>query len=318
MHKENKKNPLLVILGPTATGKTKLSVALAKRFNAEIISADSMQIYKGMDIGTAKVSEEEKSNIPHHLVDFLDIDEKFSVAKYTEMAKDCISEIHAKNKLPILVGGTGLYIDSLINNISFAPGTEDENYREELYNIAGEHGNQYLLDKLKEVDPLYAETLHSNNLGRIIRVLEMYKVSGKNYTENLKLSKREEPLYETMIIGLDYRDRAKLYENINKRVDKMFEAGIIEEAKAVLWENSSNTTALQAIGYKELIPYINGEASLEEVSENLKMQTRRYAKRQKTWFRKNNKINWIYLDDYDNFDEIINFTINLVENWKAI
>ena len=318
MEQLKNKIPLLIILGPTASGKTRLSIELAKKFNGEIVSADSMQVYKGMDIGTAKPTKKEKEGIKHHLMDFLDSNQKFSVAHFVKLAGECIEKINKKNKLPILVGGTGLYIDSLVDNIKFNDMGEDEDYRKYLYEKAQKFGNQTLLDELTEIDPKYAAELHPNNLGRIIRALEMYHVSGINYSDNFKLSRLHESPYDALFIGLDYNDRNKLYDNINKRIDIMIETGLLEEAKQVLNQNNINSTAIQAIGYKEFIAYFKGEADIETVVENLKKQSRRYAKRQKTWFRKNEKINWIFIDEYKDFNQTVNIAHKLVEKWKFI
>lgn len=280
-----------VICGPTASGKTGLSIELAKRFSGEIVSADSMQIYKGMDIATAKPSKEEMQGVSHHLIDFLDPSDSFSVADYVTLAHGCIADISARGKIPFIVGGTGLYINSLIDNISFEEGENDYGYREELRCAAREKGNAYVLGMLRSVDPVTAEKLHENNLNRIIRALEVYKTTGRTMSEQQSLSRQAPSLYEPCMIALEY-DREELYERINRRVDIMLKDGLVEEARQFYGSND-HPTAAQAIGYKELKPYLLGDSPLEECVEKLKRETRKYAKRQLTWFRRDKRIHWI-------------------------
>lgn len=293
---------VIVICGPTASGKTALSVELAKEFDAEIISADSMQIYKGMDIATAKPSIEERQGIPHHIMDFLDPAESFSVADYVKLAHEKIKDIVSRNKTPMIVGGTGLYISSLINNIRFEESECDYVYREQLRLLAQEKGNGYLLDMLREIDPVTAATLHENNQARVIRALEVYKTTGKTMSQTQEESRTEPSPYEPCMIALDY-DREQLYDRINKRVDIMLDMGLIEEAKS-FFSKGDLPTAAQAIGYKELLPYLKGEKGLSECVEHLKQETRKYAKRQLTWFRKDDRIHWIKADDTVSLREI--------------
>lgn len=294
---------VVVICGPTASGKTALSVELAKELDAEIISADSMQIYKGMDIATAKPTSEERENIPHHLMDFLDPCEAFSVADYVRLAREKISDIASRGKLPMIVGGTGLYISSLINNIQFEESECDYAYREQLRQLAAERGNGCLLDMLREIDPETAANLHENNQSRVIRALEVYKTTGKTMSQTQKESRAEPSPYEPCMIALDY-DRSQLYERINKRVDIMLESGLLEEARE-FYSRDDYPTAAQAIGYKELLPYLKGEEELETCVERLKQETRKYAKRQLTWFRKDDRIHWIRVADDTDSREII-------------
>lgn len=282
---------VVVICGPTASGKTSLSVELAKELDAEIISADSMQIYKGMDIATAKPTAEERQGIPHHLMDFLDPSEGFSVADYVRLAREKISDIASHGKLPMIVGGTGLYISSLINNIQFEESECDYAYREELRQLAEEKGNGCLLDMLREVDPETAAALHENNQSRVIRALEVYRTTGKTMSQLQKESRTIPSPYEPCMIALDY-DRSQLYDRINSRVDIMLRDGLIEEARE-FYEAEDYPTAAQAIGYKELLPYLKGEQTLETCVEKLKQETRKYAKRQLTWFRRDERIHWI-------------------------
>ncbi len=307
------KIPLIVICGPTASGKTALSIAIARALNGEIVSCDSMQIYRGMDIATAKPTEYERSQAVHHLVDFADPGDSFSVAEYIKLANAAILDIHSRGKQPILCGGTGLYVTSLVDNVLFDEFGSDEKLRKELYELAAEKGNAYLLEMLKEFDPESAERLHENNLNRIIRAIEVYKLTGKTITEYNRDSKLVDSPYNTVMLGINYRDRQKLYDRINLRVDLMVNDGIIDEAREVL-ANENMRTAAQAIGYKELLPYFNGERTLDECLENLKMQSRRYAKRQLTWFRRDERINWIYADDYTSFDQIVSKALEIINN----
>lgn len=305
------RQPLIVICGPTASGKTALSIAIAKAIGSEIVSCDSMQIYKGMDIATAKPTPEELSQAKHHLVDFLEPDQIFSVADYVQIAKQVVSDISQRGMIPILCGGTGLYINSLLDDISFDKTCSSSEIRDELYDLAQQKGNKYLLDMLSEFDPESAQRLHENNLNRIIRAIEVYKTTGKTINQFNLESKPEQSPYDAVVIGINYRDRQKLYERINIRVDKMLEQGLLDEAKEVI-RNSSFKTSYQAIGHKELLPYFNGEKTLDECVEVLKMQSRRYAKRQLTWFRRDSRINWIYADEYSSFDDIVSAALRII------
>ena len=306
------KIPLIAVVGPTASGKTSLAVELCKRLGGEAVSCDSMQIYRGMDIATAKPTLEEMQGIPHHLIGFLNPDEQFSVAKYCEMAKECITDINQRGNRAVLVGGTGLYYSSLTDNLSFFEEETDFTYREELKKRAEAEGAEVLLEELRRVDPDSASQLHVNNLGRIIRALEIYRATGKTKTEQNVQSRQNPTPFATTAICLDARDRQFLYNRINLRVDLMLEAGLLEEAKR-FFDSPLGGTARQAIGYKELDPYFKGEKSLEECIENLKMQTRRYAKRQLTWFRRDEKINFLYIDDYSSGEELIDAACKLIE-----
>lgn len=286
-----KKKFIVVICGPTATGKTSIAVSLAQKFGGEIISADSMQIYKGMEIATAKPTKEEMQGVPHYLMDFYDPCDSFSVADYVRLAREKTDEVSARGKIPFIVGGTGLYISSLVNNINFEDSECDYEYREQLRLLAREKGGSYLLSRLAEFDPETAAALHPNNLARIIRAMEVYKVTGKTMSELQWLSRSKPSPYEPCMIALDY-DRDLLYERINKRVDIMLAEGLIKEARE-FFEHDNYPTAVQAIGYKELFPYFTGEKDLAECVESLKRETRKYAKRQLTWFRRDSRINWI-------------------------
>jgi tRNA dimethylallyltransferase len=298
-----KKIPVIAVVGPTASGKTSLSINIAKEFSGQVVSADSMQIYEKMDIATAKPTKDEMQGIRHHLIGFQPIDKKFSVAEYVELANECIERIHSEGDMPVIAGGTGLYIDSLLQNIQFSKEEENSEIRQELTDLFDEKGAEYMLDMLREIDPMTAERLHLKDKSRIIRALEIYKLTGKTMTEQKILSREEESPYDVLYIGINYRDRDVLYDRINRRVDIMLSNGLMEEAKD-FYNTSSDTTACQAIGYKELAPYFYGEKELTECVEKLKQETRRYAKRQLTWFRKNENINWIYPDDYENEAEM--------------
>ena len=297
---DNKK--LIAIVGPTASGKTALAVNLAKGYNGEIVSADSMQIYKGMDIATAKPSISEREGIPHHLMDFLPPNQKFSVSQYVELAKKVINDILSRGKQPILCGGTGLYIRSLAENVQFTPEEMDETLRSELNKRYETEGGQVLLDELAQFDPETAILLHPHNNKRIIRAIEIYRTTGITMSEHIKQSKRTPSPYSLVAIGITYSDRQKLYDRINQRVDIMLEQGLIEETKQFYAEEKSSTAAA-AIGYKELKPYLDGMTDLSAAVEKLKQETRRYAKRQLTWFKRDEYIHWIYADLCNNVME---------------
>ena len=306
----------MVVCGPTASGKTKLAVDIAREFGGEVVSADSMQIYKGMDIASAKPTEKEKMGIPHHLMDFLDPTEPFSVADYVVMARDVVSDIHGRGKLPVICGGTGLYINSLIDNIEFDDTGSDPVYRAELNSIAAERGNGYVLEMLRKVDPEVASQLHENNLKRIIRALEVYKLSGKTMTEQKAASRLHPSPYEPCMMMIDH-PREVLYERIDRRVDMMLEAGLEAEARE-FFTHTDYVTASQAIGYKELKPYIDGELGLAECVETLKRETRRYAKRQLTWFKKDSRIEHIFAPKEVKYDEIFINAEKLIKKYSFL
>ena len=302
---------VIAIVGPTASGKTALGAEIAEEFSGEVVSADSMQIYKGMDIATAKPTKEEMRGIPHHLIGFLDRNVSFSVADYVELAGSVIGDISERKKLPVIVGGTGLYVSSLLENIKFADIKSDAGLRKKLEDEAERLGNSYLFEKLEKVDPESAAELHPNNLVRVIRALEVYELTGKKLSLFKAESRLEESPYDPVMIGLDYNDRQILYDRINKRVDIMVKNGLVEEAQSI-FDSCNMKTAGNAIGYKELIPYFKKEKSLEECISKIKQETRRYAKRQLTWFRKNAKINWLKLDEFDNKEKIFLFCKKLI------
>ncbi len=309
---KNEKINVVAIVGPTACGKTKTAIELAKLFDGEIVSADSMQIYKGMDIGTAKPTASETAEVAHHLVDFLDIDKEFSVSDYVKMARECIIEIRNRGGLPFIVGGTGLYVNSLLDNINFADQKPNPELRGSLVEKLKNEGANSLLTELASFDGEMAKKLHPNDTLRIIRAIEIYKTSGITMTEHIKRSKKEESPYNPVILGLSYRNRKILYDQINKRVDKMINAGLIDEARRVLAANCGKT-AMNAICYKELAPYINGQCELGVAVESLKQQTRRYAKRQLTWFKRDARVNWIFIDDYLSFKEMLQVCVRTIK-----
>ena len=286
------KEKVIVICGPTASGKTALSIELAKKINGEIISSDSMQIYKDMTIGTAKPTVEEMQGIKHYLIDFVSPDERYSVADYKKDAKKAIKEIIEKGKTPIIVGGTGLYVDSLIYEIEYPNIEFDEQYRESLEKQVEEKGLEELYKKAKEIDPQAIEKISKNDKKRILRILEIYHATGKNKTEQEKESRKKEVEYDYKVYALNW-DREKLYERIDKRVDIMIEQGLIEEVKEVYNKYEKFPTAMQGLGYKEVVQYLENELTKEEMIEKIKQETRRYAKRQLTWFRKNKQTIWL-------------------------
>ncbi|MEE3427695.1 MAG: tRNA (adenosine(37)-N6)-dimethylallyltransferase MiaA [Ruminococcus sp.] len=305
---------LFVIVGPTASGKTSLSIELAKIYDGEIVSADSMQIYRGMNIATAKPTEEEMQGIKHHLIGFLDADQSYSVGKYVDDAKDAVEDIISRDKFPILCGGTGLYIDSFLNGIEFIDNSSDPDLRAELNKIGEEKGIDSLLNILLEIDPYsYRRLFEERNQKRIVRAIEFYKTTGITITKQIENSKSNDPEYNYMIFGLKAFDRQFLYDRINKRVDIMVKNGLVEEAEKVLKSDLSET-ASKAIGYKQLKPYFEGAASLEECIDRIKTETRHYAKRQLTWFRRNNNINWINIDELKSIDEQIDYIKGLIDN----
>lgn len=287
------KMPVVAVGGPTASGKTAFSVQLAKRLGGEVVCADSMQIYKGLDVGTAKATKEEMEGVPHHLMDFLPPEETFSVADFVEAANREVQAITGRGRLPVLVGGTGLYIESFLNGVRFAEQKTDPALRERLEKEAGELGAQAMHRRLAAIDPDYAATVHPNNVGRVIRALELYYSSGKTMSRQRAESLPETPPFDSMVFCLAPAERSELYRRIDVRVDRMLEAGILEEAKMV-WENRERyRTAAQAIGYKEFFPCFEGTADLAACTDKLKQASRNYAKRQLTWFRRMENVIWL-------------------------
>ena len=286
------KPKVIVICGPTASGKTALSIELAKKVNGEIISSDSMQIYKDMDIGTAKPTEKEMQGIKHYLIDFVEPNQRYSVAEFKKDAENAIKEVLEKDKTPIVVGGTGLYVDSLIYGIEYPDIELDEKYREELEKRADKEGLELLYNEAKKIDPQAIEKISKNDKKRILRILEIYKATGKNKTEQEKESRKNGIKYDYKVFAINM-DREILYDRINKRVDIMIENGLIEEVEKLLKKYTEFPTAMQGLGYKEVVEYLQGKITKEEMIENIKRETRRYAKRQITWFKKNKQTIWI-------------------------
>jgi tRNA dimethylallyltransferase len=305
------KQKLLVIIGPTAVGKTKLSIELAKRFNGEIISGDSMQIYRGMDIGTAKIKKNEMGGIPHHLLDIRDPEEKFSVAEFQQLVRSKISEIAKKGKLPMIVGGTGLYIQSVLYDYQFSDAPADEGFRKELEEKVKERGSQILHQELVEIDPESASHIHPNNARRVIRALEIYHCTGKTMSE---YQEKQQPdlLYDTALVGLTM-ERELLYERINLRVEMMLEEGLLDEVKRLYQQNLRDCQSIQAIGYKEIYEYLDGLVTLEQAVDQLKQNSRRYAKRQFTWFKNKMDVKWFDMTDVMNFSKKIKEISHYVE-----
>ncbi|MEH7333509.1 tRNA (adenosine(37)-N6)-dimethylallyltransferase MiaA [Neobacillus drentensis] len=305
------KQKLLVIIGPTAVGKTKLSIEMAKQFNGEIISGDSMQIYRGMDIGTAKITQEEMEGIPHHLIDIKEPNENFSVAEFQSLVRAKIEEIAKMGKLPIIAGGTGLYIQSVIYDYQFSDVSGDEQFRQQLEQRAKEIGNEALYKELSEVDPESAAQIHPNNVRRVIRALEIYHLTGKTMQE---FQRTQEPdlMYDTALIGLTM-ERDMLYERINARVDLMMEQGLLDEVKSLYHQGLRDCQSIQAIGYKEIYEYLDGKVSLHDAVEILKQNSRRYAKRQLTWFRNKMDVKWFDMTDVNDFTKKITEISHYVE-----
>lgn len=294
----NDKIKICVVLGPTASGKTDLGVELCKRFNGEVISCDSMQIYKGVPIATAVPSWEERQGIPHHLMEFLECNESFSVASYVKLAEQKIKEVIQKGKLPVLVGGTGLYISSLVDNIQFSPQKSDPQIRKTLNNRIKTEGAEALFEELKSLDPETAQNIHPNDALRITRALEIYLLTGEKKSEQVKRSREIPSPYDPCILGLNFKDREILYSRINRRVDIMLQKGMLTEVRAT-YDKYGDSAGLAAIGFKEFIPYFKGECSLEDAVETVKQESRRYAKRQLTWFRRDTRVNWIEPDSFE-------------------
>ena len=292
MGEEVSKKDVIVIGGPTASGKTGLSIELAKKVNGQIVSADSMQIYKEMDIGTAKVTKEEMQGIKHYMLDFVSPDERYSVADYKKQAKQAIREIIEKGKVPIVVGGTGLYVDSLIYEIEYQDIKFDEKYRKQLEERSEKEGLEVLYNEAKKIDPEAITKISQNDKKRILRILEIYNATGKNKTEQEKESRKNEVEFDYKVYAISW-DREKLYDRISQRVDIMIDQGLIEEVQKIYSKYNKFPTAMQGLGYKEVLEYLEGKCNKQEMIDKIKQETRRYAKRQLTWFRKNKQTIWL-------------------------
>ncbi len=303
--------PLVAVVGPTASGKTALAVALAKACDAEILSFDSMQLYRGMDVATAKPTAEEMDGVPHHLIDVVDPADTYSVARFQEDAARIVRDIRSRGKQVILVGGTGQYLDAFVQNLQFLDTGDTTEVRARLRQELEEQGIDVLFERLQKIDPAYAEGLHKNNTGRVLRALEVYELTGHTMTDQIEASRKEPGCYDVCYIGLAARERDFLYRRIDERVDRMVENGLLDEAKEAL-RCPPGSTAAQAIGIKEMLPFLNGEASLEDCKEKLKADTRHYAKRQLTWFRRNPEVHWLYIDESAP-DELVRQALDIIE-----
>ena len=308
------KKPLIVLTGPTAVGKTSLSISLAKAVNGEIISADSMQVYKGMDIGSAKIRKEEMQGVTHYLVDILEPEEEFHIVKFQELAKAALEEIYAKGKIPILVGGTGFYIQAVTRDIDFTQAEQETSYREELEQFAKEKGAEYLHEKLREVDSKSAENIHANNVKRVIRALEFYHQNGTPISEHNEEQKQQTSPYNLAYFVLT-APREILYERIDRRVDQMMEEGLLEEVKSLRERGCHRgMVSMQGLGYKEILAYLEGEYPLEEAVRILKRDTRHFAKRQPTWFRREQDVIWVDKEQFHwNEAEILEYMMSVLK-----
>ena len=307
---------ILVIVGPTASGKTRMAVELAKAHNGEVVSADSMQIYRRMDIGTAKPTAEEMDGVPHHMIDVADPEEDFSVARYVELASACVDDILARGKLPIVAGGTGLYVDSLLSGRTFAAFSPESALRKELEEELAERGGEAMLEELSRVDPEAAARLHPNDHKRIVRALEVYRSTGKTISEHNRETRALPPRYEALTIGLNFQDRADLWARIDQRVDQMAAAGLEREVRELLSSGlSPRCTAMQAIGYKEFVAAVEGDMTWREAEELVKLRSRQYAKRQLTWFRRNPEVHWLLWEKNPNFGNARQRSTELLEEF---
>ncbi|MCI8964180.1 MAG: tRNA (adenosine(37)-N6)-dimethylallyltransferase MiaA [Eubacterium sp.] len=307
------KKPLIILTGPTAVGKTAASIQLAKTVGGEIISADSMQIYQQMNIGTAKITPEEMQGIPHHLVDAIPPDTPFHVYEFKKMAEQAMHEIWRRGHIPVVVGGTGFYIQALLYDIDFNPEENDHSYRAELEELAGIKGTDFLHDWLKRIDPVSAECIHPNNIKRVIRALEYYHETGSPISAHNQQQRTKNSPYDFIYIVLTM-NRQKLYARINKRVEQMFEQGLLEEAEALIRQGcTSDMTSMQAIGYKELFPYFEGKISREEAMEQIQQDTRHFAKRQLTWFRRERDVIFLDKDQFKEEETMVHEIVHLAE-----
>lgn len=313
------KKPLVVLTGPTAVGKTKLSIDLAKALGGEIISADSMQVYKHMDIGSAKITEKEMDGVPHHLIDVLSPFEEFHIVRFQELAKKAVEDIYSRGRIPVFVGGTGFYIQAVTKDIDFTEGEEDKEYREELSRLAAEKENEFLHEMLRNIDPKSAEEIHANNVKRVIRALEFYKENGFPISQHNEEQKQNETPYNLAYFVLN-APRELLYERIDRRVDEMMENGLMEEVQKLKDMGCRrDMTSMQGLGYKEILSFLEGEVPLEEAVRILKRDTRHFAKRQLTWFRRESDVIWVDKDKFS-FDEekILEYMLSVCKEREII
>ena len=313
------KKPLVVLTGPTAVGKTKLSISLAKALNGEIISADSMQVYKYMDIGSAKITEKEMDGVPHHLIDVLSPFEEFHIVRFQELAKKAMEDIYNRGKTPVFVGGTGFYIQAITKDIDFTEGEEDKQYREELSRLAAEKGNEFLHEMLREVDKKSAEEIHADNVKRVIRALEFYKENGFPISQHNEEQKQNETPYNLAYFVLN-APRDLLYERIDRRVDEMMENGLVKEVQKLKDMGCRREmTSMQGLGYKEILSFLDGEIPLDEAVRILKRDTRHFAKRQLTWFRRESNVVWVDKDKFAfNDEKILEYMLSVCRERKII
>lgn len=307
------KDPLVILTGPTAVGKTALSVKLAQKIGGEIISADSMQVYRDMNIGSAKIKEEEMQGIPHHLIDVLSPDEEFNVYTFQQMAKKSLAEIYKNGHIPIVAGGTGFYIQALLYDVDFSEHETEEKYRQELVALEQEKGREYLYEMLKQADPEYAAIVHSNNVKRVIRALEYYHETGRKLSEHNAQQRENSSPYQFVYLVLN-DEREILYDRIDRRVDQMMEAGLLQEVEALVKEGYERTlVSMQGLGYKEFFDYFDGKCTLEETVDIIKRDTRRFAKRQLTWFRREKEVCWMNKQDYPDGDALFHEILKILK-----
>lgn len=310
--------PLIILTGPTAVGKTALSIGLAKAVDGEIISADSMQVYRKMNIGTAKIQQSEMQGVRHHLIDILDPGEDFNVVLFKKYALEAMKDIYSRGKIPVVVGGTGFYIQALLYDINFEDNDNDMSYREELQTLAAEHGNSYIHDMLAGVDPESAEKIHENNVKRVIRALEFYKKTGTKISEHNEAESQKESPYNFEYFVLN-DDRQKLYDRIDRRIDIMLEDGLLDEVKSLVDEGySRDFVSMQGLGYKEMIDYIQERYTLDEAVYTLKRDTRHFAKRQVTWFKREKQVTWVNKNEFDSEADILSFMIERLREKEII
>lgn len=310
--------PLIILTGPTAVGKTAISIGLAKAVDGEIISADSMQVYRKMNIGTAKIQQSEMQGVRHHLIDILDPGEDFNVVLFKKYALEAMKDIYSRGKIPVVVGGTGFYIQALLYDINFEDNDNDMSYREELQTLAAEHGNSYIHDMLAGVDPESAEKIHENNVKRVIRALEFYKKTGTKISEHNEAESQKESPYNFEYFVLN-DDRQKLYDRIDRRIDIMLEDGLLDEVRSLVDEGySRDLVSMQGLGYKEMIDYIQERYTLDEAVYTLKRDTRHFAKRQVTWFKREKQVTWVNKNEFDSEADILSFMIERLREKEII
>lgn len=310
--------PLIILTGPTAVGKTALSIGLAKAVDGEIISADSMQVYRKMNIGTAKIQQSEMQGVRHHLIDILDPGEDFNVVLFKKYALEAMKDIYSRGKIPVVVGGTGFYIQALLYDINFEDNDNDMSYREELQTLAAEHGNSYIHDMLAGVDPESAEKIHENNVKRVIRALEFYKKTGTKISKHNEAESKKESPYNFEYFVLN-DDRQKLYDRIDRRIDIMLEDGLLDEVRSLVDEGySRDLVSMQGLGYKEMIDYIQERYTLDEAVYTLKRDTRHFAKRQVTWFKREKQVTWVNKNEFDSEADILSFMIERLREKEII